>query len=63
MTALLAYYRAHRKAVAGAISTAVAAYTLQIANGATAIDWRPILAAVIAGLVGGGAVHQATNTP
>ena len=57
-----AYIAAHRKALAAAISTALSAYAVQLANGSHAVDWHPILAAVIAGILGGGVVHQTTNT-
>ena len=55
------YIGAHRKALAGAVSTAVAAYGVQVANHAAVIDWRTIGVAVVAGVLGGGAVHQTTN--
>jgi len=63
MTTVLTWWKGHRKTVIGALSTATAAYSLQVANGSEAVDWKPILASVVAGVLGGSAVYTVPNKP
>ena len=63
MGKLSRYFHAHRKAAVAAVSLAASAYSVQVANGSSAVNWKAIVVSVVLGLAGGGAVHGTPNAP